>query len=91
MYQGGPGRDEAFHLISNVGIASHFNVLWWASILIAGGWLWLMHIFGAFMREYFERDLVVSLMPPGVLLLIGLALRYILAGGGDKAGSIKQG
>jgi len=43
------------------------------------------------MPEYFERDLVVSLMPPGVLLLIGLALRYILAGGSDKAGSIKQG
>jgi hypothetical protein len=56
------------------------NVLWWASILISGGWLWLTYTWGAFKPEYFERDWVAALIPPGVVLLIGLALRYILAG-----------
>ncbi len=61
------------------------NVLLWASILIAGGWLWLMYTFGAFKPEYFERDWVQTLLPAGVVLLIGLAARYVLAGGSDKA------
>jgi hypothetical protein len=47
-----------------------------ASVLIAGGWIWFaVERLGAGLEEW-ERVFVVA----GVIVLVGLALRYFLAG-----------
>jgi hypothetical protein len=47
-----------------------------ASVLIAGGWIWsAVERLGARLEEW-ERVYVV----PGFIVLVGLALRYFLAG-----------
>ena len=52
------------------------NFLLLASVLIAGGWIWFaVEKLGARLEEW-ERVYVV----PGFIVLVGLALRYFLAG-----------
>jgi len=54
------------------------NVLLWASILIAGGWIWMWKDVTPDDRPFFWGI-------GGVIFLIGLAGRYVLAGGSGKA------
>ena len=55
------------------------NVLLLASVLIAGGWIWFaVEWLGARFEEW-ERVFVVA----GLIVLVGLALRYFLAGEDD--------
>jgi hypothetical protein len=58
------------------------NVLWWASLVIAGGWLCLMYVVGI---NFSDPGWWLLLVPAGVIVLIGLAARYVLAGGSGKA------
>jgi hypothetical protein len=52
------------------------NLLLLASVLIAGGWIWFaVERLGAGLEEW-VRVFVVA----GVIVLVGLALRYFLAG-----------
>jgi hypothetical protein len=52
------------------------NFLLLASVLIAGGWIWFaVERLGAGLDEW-ERVFVVA----GFIVLVGLALRYFLAG-----------
>ena len=52
------------------------NVLLLVSVLIAGGWIWFaVERLGARLEEW-ERVYVVA----GFIVLVGLALRYFLAG-----------
>jgi hypothetical protein len=52
------------------------NFLLLVSVLIAGGWIWFaVERLGAGLDEW-ERVFVVA----GVIVLVGLALRYFLAG-----------
>jgi len=52
------------------------NFLLLASVLIAGGWIWFaVERLGAGLEEW-ERIFIV----PGFIVLVGLALRYFLAG-----------
>ena len=52
------------------------NFLLFVSVLIAGGWIWFaVERLGAGLDEW-ERVYVVA----GFILLVGLALRYFLAG-----------
>jgi hypothetical protein len=56
------------------------NVLWWASMLIAGGWLWYMKGIGIWTPENLHDNWETIFFPAGGILLLGLALRYIFAG-----------
>ena len=52
------------------------NCLLLVSVLIAGGWIWFaVEKLGAALEEW-ERVFVVA----GLIVLVGLALRYFLAG-----------
>ena len=52
------------------------NFLLLASVLIAGGWIWFaVERLGAGLEEW-ERVFIVA----GFIVLVGLALRYFLAG-----------
>lgn len=48
------------------------NVLFWASILIAGGWVSMTLPFGT--------NMGFAVIPAAIIVLIGWALRYILGG-----------
>jgi hypothetical protein len=56
------------------------NVLFWASILIAGVWLWFAAEIGLLKNPSDGQSLVVSYGGAGIVVLIGWALRYILRG-----------
>jgi hypothetical protein len=51
------------------------NVLLWASILIAGGWVWLNYVQGQA-----PEGMPIVYAIAGIIVLVGIALRYILAG-----------
>jgi hypothetical protein len=56
------------------------NFLLFVSVLIAGGWIWFaVERLGAGLKEW-ERVFVVA----GFIVLVGLALRYFLAGDGEN-------
>jgi hypothetical protein len=57
------------------------NVLWWASWIIAAAWIWLVwadpRMFGA---ENAQQVALACLFPAAIVVVIGRALKYILAG-----------
>ncbi|MGC2080385.1 MAG: hypothetical protein WA728_31115 [Xanthobacteraceae bacterium] len=57
------------------------NVLLWASILIAGGWVWLNYDLG-------QQSPAITWGGAGLALLVGRACKYVL--GGDKLDDDKK-